>query len=161
MGLFDKLKQAKNFITGGAAEVSVSFEEEYNDGNKPIKVHIHCQVKDADCKVRKVYIKVKATEEVIARDIDIARDEGGNITRYREDVRNVIETYNSGEQMITGELSLEANQTYDWTADIELPSECNGTYHGQNARHEWEVFAGLDMAGNDPDSGWVPFYVYF
>ncbi len=161
MGLFDKLKQAKNFITGGAAKLSVSTEEEWSDASKPIKITVHCDIKDADCKVRKVYIKVRAIEEVIARDVDLARDEGGNVRRYTEDVRNTVETYHSGEQIIAGEQTLNANEHYEWTAEIELPEESNGTYHGQNARHEWEVFAGLDMSGNDPDSGWIPMYVYF
>ena len=73
----------------------------------------------------------------------------------------MVETYNSGEQIVHGADDLKANTSYDWEAQLELPSESNGTYHGHNARHEWEIFAGLDMSGNDPDSGWVAFNVYF
>jgi len=26
---------------------------------------------------------------------------------------------------------------------------------GKNAWYEWEILAGLDAPGNDPDSGWI------
>ena len=154
MGLFDKLKQAANFVTGGAATVNVRPVNQVNDGNGPIELEIQARAKDVKCNVRNVYLKVRAVEEVVAKDIDLARDEGGQVRSVREDVRNVYTTYET-EIQVAGAQELEANQSYDWKVSIDIPQNMNGTYRGYNARHEWQVYAGLDMAGNDPDSGWV------
>lgn len=151
MGFFNKLK---NFVTGGAATVSVRPVNQVNDGNSPIKVEIRAMVKEEDCDIRNVYFKVRAIERVVARDIDLARDEGGNIRRYREDVHDSFTTYEV-EMQVDGAQTLKGNQTYDWNVEFEIPHNVNGTYRGRNATHDWEIYAGLDMAGNDPDSGWV------
>ncbi|MEN7549279.1 hypothetical protein AAG747_15250 [Rapidithrix thailandica] len=154
MGFFDKLKQVKNMVTGGGAVVNVAPANQISDGNEPVSLTISCQVKDADLSVRNVYLKVKAIEEVVARDIDIAREEDGELRRYQEDVSNTVETY-STEIQVAGAETLEANQSYEWTVDLEVPANINGTYRGRNATHEWKVYAGLDVSGNDPDSDWV------
>ncbi|UZR98697.1 hypothetical protein [Chondrinema litorale] len=158
MGFFDKLKQVKNMVTGGGAVVNVAPANQINDGNEPIAFKISCQVKDADVSVRNVYLKVRAIEEVVCRDTDIARDYDGEIRTIQEDVTNTCETYSTEIQVAAAE-TLEANETYEWIVEFEVPSNLNGTYRGHNALHEWEVYAGLDVAGNDPDSGWVTFEV--
>ncbi len=49
MGLFSKIK---NYITGGAASVSVVFESPMVDGSTPIRLFVTAIAKD-DCKIKK------------------------------------------------------------------------------------------------------------
>lgn len=158
MGFFDKLKQAKNFITGGGAVVNIRTGESICDGNSPIKFFIEVVVKDADVNMNNLYLKVRALEEVTVRDTDHRENEEGEHVTESELVTNSHETFSS-EVQVTGAETLEANKTYNWEYEFELPQNVYGTYRGHNAVHIWEVYAGVDMSGNDPDSGWITFEV--
>lgn len=78
MGLFSKLKQAANFVTGGGAKVLVQVGENATLG-KPMPVKVTITLKDGDIKARRIYLKIRSTETVIARDVDFARDRDGTI----------------------------------------------------------------------------------
>ncbi len=49
---------------------------------------------------------------------------------------------------------IQAGQVYNWEGVIELPGNTNPSLSGKLIDHKWEIQAGLDMPGNDPDSGW-------
>ena len=51
--------------------------------------------------------------------------------------------------------ALEAGGKYQWDVEIALPGDGTPSLENDEERHEWRMFAGLDRAGNDPDSGWV------
>ena len=159
MGFWDKVKSVKNMVTGGGAEIIVATEQTENSLDQPLIIHIKAMIKDADIKIDKVYLYIRATEEVVARDIDMVRDRDGDFERYVEDVSNTVQTFKT-EIVVDGPQTLDANETYEWTTEVDLPSNLNGTYRGENASHEWEMYAGLDAFGNDPDSGWVRFDIY-
>jgi hypothetical protein len=153
MGLFDKLKQVKNFVTGGGAELTIVAAEEVFNGNEPLRFKLQCQVKDAELSVNNIYFKIRATEEVVAEEIEVEMEDG-ELEVEKERVRQKVITYQD-ELVVDGEQTLEANELYEWDVEVELPvEEVNGTYRGRNCVHEWEVYAGLDIAGNDPDSNW-------
>lgn len=59
---------------------------------------------------------------------------------------------------IAGATKLEQGQTYRW-GQVPIPPQLNPTFTGQMIQHVWEIQAGLDMTGNDPDSGWIPIQV--
>ena len=161
MGLFDKLKQVKNFVTGGGAEICILPHSEEFDGNEPLRFTIQCQVKDADISVNKVYFKVRATEHIDAEGYEIEHEEDGSVEVERERVKQSIITYKD-EVLVTGEQMLEANNSYEWEVALELPvEEVNSTYRGVNCTHEWEVYAGVDVTGNDPDTNWQNITVWF
>ncbi|BDD05783.1 hypothetical protein [Aureibacter tunicatorum] len=157
MGLFDKLKQAANFVTGGGATISVRTEESVNNGNEPIKFIIDAVVKGADMNARNVYLKIRAAEKVKVVGVSVPNGDGGYA---RRDFSGHHETFET-EIQATGAQTLEANQTYQWIVEWQAPVNVNGTYHGENAVHEWEMYAGIDVSGNDPDSNWQPFELYF
>ncbi len=55
---------------------------------------------------------------------------------------------------IAGAQDIKEGETYSWEGVLELPTSSNPTLRGSIIEHTWEVQAGLDMPGNDPDSGW-------
>ena len=58
-----------------------------------------------------------------------------------------------------GAQDLKEGETYNWEGVMELPTNSNPTLRGSIIDHTWEIQAGLDMPGNDPDSGWQSFDV--
>jgi hypothetical protein len=150
MGFF---KNLVNKMTGGGAKV---FAEAVNPALcEPFEIKVTANVSDADLKIDKVYLYIKAVERVVVRDFDIEMDG----RRKVEDVFGESETYRN-EIIVSGPQTLQANQSYEWTVQVELPNNVLPTYLGNNAWHEWEIYAGLDAAGNDPDSGWVKIELY-
>jgi hypothetical protein len=81
-------------------------------------------------------------------------DEDNNAHRRVETVRASYQTVNF-EITIANAQELEANQSYEWEAEIELPSNAPAVYKGRYCLHTYRAFAGLDCFGNDPDSGWI------
>jgi hypothetical protein len=150
MGFFDKVKAAKNFVTGGGAEVQVQVGQA--GLGVPIQVMVSAQVGGSPLSVNQIYIKVRGEEQVqmTVRDRDTPGD--------RDRINERVETF---EQVfpITGPLQLEANSQHQWQGQFQLPPDALPTYMGRNARHTWSVLAALDVRGNDPDSGWTDFYL--
>jgi len=155
MGFFEKLKQAKNFVTGGGANVEIQQLNSDASEGQALRFKILCHVKDADLKIDNVYLEIKAEEEVRVEDYDIS-DSTGNMRR--ETITREHETFR--QKVIVAEAqTLEAESNHEWEVEVSLPSNLHGSYRGINARHVWYVFAGLDKSGNDPDSGWQEIYV--
>ena len=148
MGLFGKIKNAKNFITGGGAEVQVSVPQASRQ--QPFQVNVAAQVKDGEMKINKVYVKVRAVEKVTVRKV---QTENG-----RRDVHESVETCNI-QVDVAGAQFLSPEAPGQWAASVAIPQGSLPTFQGHNAEHKWQVCAFLDKSGNDPDSGWVDFYV--
>lgn len=145
MGLFDKLKQAANFVTGGGASVQLTMMAAEFDRTQPIKVKISAQVKDAPLNVTSVYLEVRSRESVSLRK---------TINGKTENIHDDHTGYTHKVQ-VSGAQTLEGGKSYDWEAEFTLPSNAQATYHGSMCKHVWEVMGGLDVKGNDPDSGWI------
>lgn len=157
MGLWDKIKSVKNMVTGGAADVFVEITNaNFEEG---ITVNTRVVVKDADLKMEKIYLRLRSVEHVKAPDIDIAQDRNGVIHHIREDVHHQ-EVIHNEEFIVTGAETLQSGREYSWTTEINLGEDANASYYGNNAKHVWQVYAGVDCYGNDPDSGWVEFDLY-
>ena len=145
MGLFDKIKSAANFITGGGATVTVTPVNFDNNGKEPITVKVNAVIKDKALSATKIYLDIRAEERVSGN---------FNTNEGKKRVSESVTTYKAQVEVAPGQ-ELEANGTYDWEATFSIPHEVSGTFHGQMAHHVIEVRAGLDVRGNDPDSGWV------
>ena len=145
MGFFDKLKSAAQSITGGAAKVYVECEQV--TPGMPAKVWVRAQA-ESDLKINSVYLLVRAREYAELRDVDY---QDGR-TRS-EVVRGSEQTYDTRIEIAGGQ-QLEAGQEYTWEGELTLPAEVNPTFRGRIISHTWEIQAGLDAFGNDPDSGW-------
>lgn len=159
MGFFDKIKSAKNYLTGGGAKVYVevtdpSFEEPFN-------VHIRAVISDSDLKINRVYLKVRAVEDVTIPNVEVTEIEVDDqeVNSERRDISRSTETFQR-EFNVSGSETLSAGQEYEWDTEVELPDNASGSYYGYNAKHRWLFQAGLDAAGNDPDSGWIEVEIY-
>lgn len=152
MGFLDKIKAMKNAVTGGSAKVFLDVDELSFDS--PFKITVRAQTNDASVKVNRVYVKVQGLEEIQVPDIDVMYDGDGDAQRRVETVRASYKTIDIEVTVAEGQ-ELEANQSYEWETEIELPSSAQSVYKGKFCRHTYRAFAGLDCFGNDPDSGWI------
>jgi hypothetical protein len=152
MGIFDKVKSFAKKLTGGSAKVFV--ESDLVVFGSPFEVRIKAIIQDENIRIDRVYLNVVGTELVKARASDVVRNSDGSTRTRTKTVELSHETFND-EITVKGASNLVANQTYEWKKDITIPKGSLPIYHGFNARHGYYVRAGLDMSGNDPDSGWV------
>ena len=150
MGIFDKLKQAANFVTGGGAKVRIQTAEGVLDGTQPISIIIHADIKDSPITIEKVYLRIRVREYIYLQSADIYMEDGTFVQKpiHQENV------YYRHEQEVSGPQELAANESYSWATEIVLPEDMQGSYQGQWCKHEIAVEAALDAKGNDPDSGW-------
>ena len=139
MGFF---KDLKNKVTGGAATVRVNVPAARRGQQVPVKVQATAK---ANGKVSAVYVLVRAVENA----------------QFKRDGEKISESKISFETRvnIAGAMEIKEGQTYDFDGLLELPVNTNPTLRGSIIDHTWELQAGLDMPGNDPDSGWQSFDV--
>ena len=139
MGFF---KDLKNKVTGGAATVRVTVPAARRGQAVPVQVQATAK---ANGKASAVYLLVRATESAEFK-ANNEKVQGSKIS-YETRVN------------VAGAQDLKEGETYTWDGVLELPINSNPTLRGSIIEHTWEVQAGLDMPGNDPDSGWQTFDV--
>jgi len=139
MGLFDKIKSAANAVTGGAAKVSVQVPQPRL--REPFNVTVQATSTGQDVNYSKVYIKIEGVEQVEMKDKD-----NKNVSASGKTVDLIFTVAPAG--------VLPANESGEWSIDVELPQSATPEFKGQFTRHFYRIWAGLDTVGNDPDSGW-------
>lgn len=152
MGIFDKVKSFAKKLTGGSAKVFV--ESDPIKFGEPFQVRIKAIVQDEGIQIDRVYLNVVGLEEVRVHDTDVHHSHDGQTRSRSETIHRTHQTY-VDEINVTGQMNLAATMTYDWTAEVTIPESALPIYLGRYARHTYRIRAGLDMSGNDPDSGWV------
>lgn len=150
MGVFDFLKQAGDFISGGSALLNVTFNKKYYLVDEEIKIIVSVQTKSRDFFANKVYIEVKGEEKA---KVNIHTGKSSHT-----ETKKFI-SYKSTE-LISGGEGFMANQVYEWEYSFKIPSNALPTYMGKNATHRWYVRAGLDVTGKDPSSRWEEFLFF-
>lgn len=147
MGFF---KDLKNKVTGGAATVHVNVPSARR--GQAVAVGVQATAK-ANAKVTAVYLLVRATETCEIKDSD------HQDSKLRDEKIRGRKVSFETRIMVAGAQELKEGQTYNWEGQLELPQNVNPSFNGTMIDHEWEIQAGLDMTGNDPDSGWQTFQV--
>ena len=159
MGFFNKIKSFKNAITGGAARVQLDTSD--ITFGEPFNVVVKVQVESADIQVEKVYLKIIGKEVIEIPDIDVTYEsdgvketdfEGKRVEKESARASSVTTTL---DMTVTEAQVLKANENYEWSVSVELPSEALAIYKGKYCQHTYFARASLDCFGNDPDSGWV------
>ncbi len=155
MGFLKKLKGAVSKITGGGAKVTVFVNG--NDIRETLNITINAEIKDSPLEVKKVYLWVKSVEK-----IDIPKNALPQNLREEANFGLTFsnERFPKKEFIVAEAQILKEKQTYTWTVDIKLNGGATPSYNGHFANHEWLFYAGLDVKGNDPDSGWQKFDLY-
>lgn len=137
--------------------MSVIFEDQTSDGTSPIRLFVVAKAND-DCKVKEVYLKVRGEETYKKRVQHTTTDSDGRTsTTYSDETH--YEAHFSKSIGLVSDIVLSKGQEDKWLAEFELPQDALPTFHGKDCFMKWQVQAGLDMPGNDPDSGWVEFLV--
>lgn len=155
------LKNIVDAVTGWSAEVSI--EAEKPSRFEPFTIRIRA-VADDDLTAGRVYGKIRGTETIVARGVDVVKKppEGeeaapqaaGGPQVAKEDVEQSAETF-SAEFDLAGATALEADQEYVWETTFQLPANAQPSYQGPNAKHVWEIQGGLEVKGVDPTSDQV------
>ena len=152
MGFLDKVKSMKNAITGGAAKVFVDADSPKI--GEPFTVTVRAQSQGATVKYDKVYLYVRGYEEVEVPDTDVVYDSDGDSHRRTETVRATCVTFEH-EMTVAPAGEIGADDTAEWTVEVNIPTSAPPPYRGRYTSHFYQVYAGLDCFGNDPDSGWI------
>lgn len=149
MGFF---KGLKNFVSGGGAEVGLEAGEAVR--GQPLAVKVTAKIADSDIEVRKVYVRLRATEEIDIPDVATIDDSGRDKGKIERGLERREQTYDQEIQVAEAQ-TLKANQSYTFEGAVPLPLSVPPTFMGRYCKHQWRITAGLDKPGNDPDSGWT------
>ena len=149
MSFLSKLTDA---VTGNWVKVRLLWSEPVL--GKPIEVKVSADSVKSDKEIEGVYVQVVAEEKVTLPGIHVAETVNGVLQDRVQDVTHTAVTF-SQKYPIAGPQALKPEQVYEWTGTINLPAEARSTYLGVNAGHSWRIMAGLEIKGNDPDSGWT------
>lgn len=147
MGLLDKLKDAANLVTGGAARVTIEFPSSVLPG-EDIQVRVVVTSAGSAVKSDGVFVDLRAQEL-----IDVPRGMNSD-----HGVRT-SHTYLENQIRIASAFTLGANETRVFEADVRLPNNAQPSYSGHYCRHEWSLRGRLEALGNDPDSGFRVLHV--
>ena len=149
MGFFNDIK---NSLTGGWADVSVITGEARR--GEPLDVAVNVSVSSSDIAVGEVYVKLECREVV---EIDNYRVQvRGQDGHGESDYVDVVECEELFEQrfVLARGQALAADTRHAFEGTVDIPPHLPPSYSGRNTRIEWRLYAGLEMKGNDPDSGW-------
>jgi len=149
MTLFGKLK---NMVTGGGATVTLEVLSPPVRG-EAFGVRVSVKVGAADVAAHKVYLRVVGEEAVQVPNVEVATRSGDEIRLSTETVSRSSYTFDASWDVAPAQ-TLRAGQGYDWEIGVEVPADAPPVYQGTLARHEWKILAGVDVFGNDPDTGW-------
>ncbi len=152
MGFFDKIKSMTNAMTGGAAKVFVDAQSPKI--GQPFTVTVRAQSTGSTVKFDRVYLYIRGEESVEVQDKDIVRDKDGDSQTRTETVR-VSHTTFEHQLTVAPAGQIAENATQEWTIEVKIPENAPAPFKGKFTQHYYEVYAGLDCWGNDPDSGWA------
>ena len=155
MGFLNKMI---NYMTGFSAEVGVEIDNA--NLKAPFTVGIKAKVLQDDLFMEKVYMHIRCQEEKLANyDFDGKEPETDNekILKEMEEWDKKIIFKKSLDVAPKG--VLKSGETYEWSVTIDLTEASKPTQKTENHVIKWEVWAGIDVPGNDPDSGWIEFEV--
>ncbi len=150
MGFFDKIKSVANFVTGGAAKVSIEWNPPAVMPGEPIHVRVTAQSTGPAISSGGVFVDVSAHEQLSIRENALGN---GNAQ-----INHTQQTF-SQSYPIAPAFQLGPNQSMVWEGQILLPPHSQPTYDGPMADHDWGIRGRIEMTGNDPDSGFVKLVV--
>jgi sporulation-control protein spo0M len=149
VGLFDKLKAAVNFVTGGAAKVQIEYTPHTAVAGQPINVKVTA-TGTAEVNSGGIFVDLRAVEKVsVSKRDSIELDNDLNLK---------FETFEQ-EFKIAEAFVLAKDETKVFEGTITMPANVQPSFNGKYVSHEWEIRGRVEAKGNDPDSGYQPMKV--
>ena len=150
MGLLGKLKNAANFVTGGAAKVQVEYSPSTAVSGQAIQVKVTATSTGGEVKSKGIYIDLRSIERV-----SVLKRESVHLD---QDLNFSQETF-STELKISDDFVLGADETRVFEGSINMPNNVQPSFDGRFVSHAWEIRGRVEAKGNDPDSGYQPIRV--
>ncbi|MCH8961455.1 MAG: sporulation protein [Bacteroidetes bacterium] len=147
MGFLSKLKST---ITGSWADVTLSVASAQRGETAAVTVDV--AVKSEPIRINRVYVQFRCTEEVKILNYQTGRRDAEGKTIVI-DVRKTERLLNE-EIVLAGAQELAAESHHHFEGELRIPAHLPASFEGRHASISWSAMAGLDMKGNDPDSGW-------
>lgn len=155
MGLFDKIINIKNLVTGGSADVVLNVEPTQH--GVPFNITVQVLVAAEELKIEGAYLQIQGVEDIEVPYTQHVKDKTMDISKThskKDTIRCHTITSEQKIQIAQG-MKLEANEAYKWDAVAKLAPDNEPAYKGVHCNHHYRAKAYLDCYGNDPDSGWV------
>ncbi len=150
MGFFDKLKGAVNFVSGGAAEVSIEWSPPVAYPGEPLAVRVTVASTGPAIKSGGIFVDVAAHEQL--------NIPANTIQGQAQALTHQKQTFSSAFQ-IAPAFQLGPSEMRQFEGQITPPPQAQPTYDGPFADHDWGMQGRCEMTGNDPDSGFQKFVV--
>lgn len=141
MGFFDKVKGAMNFVSGGAAKVSIEWQPATAAIGEPIRVRITATSTGPEVASGGVFVDMMAVEQ--------AKIGGGGQGNAQANDTSFQQSF-----QVAPAFQLAANETKQFEGQLTLPPQVQPTFDGKFSDHKWQIQARVEATGNDPDSGW-------
>lgn len=162
---WDKIKAAKNFVTGGGATVYIELINTPRLGEQ-LQVLVRAKVGHQALNASEVYLKVQSVEKIHLPGSSGVRVSTGSRSRSKRKWSASTRT-GGNHRSVTWEHTkiiepidrLNADGFFEWNGEIRLPEDGLATYHGVHAKHIWQVRSGLKVIGNHPKSSWLEFSI--
>ncbi|XXF75339.1 hypothetical protein P2318_19955 [Myxococcaceae bacterium GXIMD 01537] len=147
MGLLDRLKNAANTVSGGAARVSLEYAPSVALPGDTLSVRITATSTGSQVKSDGVFVDLRAIETV-----RLPAGSGSSM-----DNPSTRSSYTSFEQPLplAPAFTLAPNETKVFEGQVRLPSNVQPSFEGHFTQHEWSIRGRVEVTGNDPDSGFV------
>ncbi len=144
------MKGAMNFVTGGAARVTLEWQPQTAMPGEPLNVRVTATSTGGAIDSGGIFIDVIGSEQ-----IKIPQNALGN---NNPQINHRNQTFSHTFQ-IAGPFQLAPNETKVFDGQITLPPNVQPTFDGPWADHNWTMQGRVEMTGNDPDSGYQQFRV--
>jgi hypothetical protein len=150
MGFFDSMKGAMNFVTGGAAKVSLEWQPQTAMPGEPLYVRVTVSSTGPAINSGGVFVDVVAAEQT-----KIPQNAAGG---SHPAIHHRNQTFSTSFP-VAPPFQLGPNESRVFDGQVTLPPNVQPTYDGPWADHVWTMQGRVEMTGNDPDSGYVTFRV--
>ncbi len=148
MGFFSKLADA---MTGGWVKVHLQWSDPVL--GKPIQVRVNADTVKSDKDIDGVYVQVVAEEKVTIPRVHVAETVNG-VVQERSRTSPTPPSPSTRSFRSAGRSRSRRARATSGPGSSPSRADARPTFLGLNSGHTWRIMAGLEVKGNDPDSGW-------
>lgn len=155
MGIWDKIKSAKNYLTGGGVSLEL-LNPEICYLRKPFNVVLYVKVDEVDVEIDSIYIHLKQQEKVSVP-VRKRNSQGDSRSGMEHKTHLLYER----KFLIEEDVILDANERYEFEVEIELPPNAFPSFLGKYTELVWSMRAVAEKSGTNPKSEKFIFEPYY